>query len=113
MKRTLVALAALLFGLGSTVATAQVTTSGAPIVSTQQTCSLTAIPLPAGAYQTGVVVQALTTNTGTVYVGGPGVTTSTGYPLVAGQAISYAAANSANIYIICTVASDAVSATGN
>ena len=95
------------------LADAQVTVTSSPVVSSQQTCTTSAAQLPAAGYQNGVVIQSLTTNTGTVYVGGPNVTTSTGYPLVPGQAISYAAANSANIYIVCTNTTDVVAVTGS
>jgi hypothetical protein len=35
----------------------------------------------------GVTITALSTNTGIVYVGGPEVATTSGYPLAAGQSI--------------------------
>jgi len=58
-------------------------------------------------------VTTLTTNAGTVYVGNAGVTSSTGYPLAAGQSISFAAANASIIYLLSTVSGDIVAFAGN
>jgi hypothetical protein len=83
------------------------------IYSGQQTCNITVAALPAQALVNGVVVKALKTNTATVYLGGSAVTTSTGYPLAAGEAISYAVANLSDVYLICQNATDVVAITGN
>ena len=87
--------------------------SGSTIYSGQQTLTTSAAALPSHALANGVVITAETTNTGTVYVGPSGVTTSTGYPLVAGQSISYAINNLSSIYIIGTNGTDVVAFTGN
>ena len=83
------------------------------IYSGQQTVTTSAVALPSQALANGVVITAATANTGTVYVGPSGVTSSTGYPLAAGQSISYALANLSSIYIIGTNTTDAVAFTGN
>ncbi|CAL4866743.1 hypothetical protein MMA231_00987 [Asticcacaulis sp. MM231] len=83
------------------------------VVSFQQTCTTSAVALAANDFSNGFVVTALSTNTGTVYIGGSGVSASTGYPLVAGQSIAYGAANASQGYIICTNAADKVGVTGN
>lgn len=69
--------------------------------------------------RTGVRIKALATNTGVVYVGlSSGVTTSTGYPLSAGEELALdvgvfrdVASNTgdlANIYVIGSAANQAV-----
>jgi hypothetical protein len=85
----------------------------AAVASAQQTCTTSAVQLPNQAYTNGFVATALTTNTGTVYIGGSGVTTSTGYPLKPGQSIAYNAANSNQAYLICDGNSDKITITGN
>ena len=87
--------------------------AGAAIYSGQQTCAASAAALPSQTLANGVVVTAKSTNTGTVYVGPLGVTSSTGYPLAAGQSISYAVANLSSVYIVDSVTTDAVAFTGN
>ena len=86
---------------------------GSTIYSGQQTLTTSAAALPSQALANGVVITAKTTNTGTVYVGPSGVTTATGYPLPAGQSISYAINNLSSIYIIGTNGTDVVAFTGN
>ena len=48
----------------------------------------------------GIIIQALSTNSASVYVGGSSVTTSTGYELQAGQAMPLTALNINLVYII-------------
>lgn len=48
---------------------------------------------------TGITVRALTTNAGTVYVGGSAVTASNGFPLNAGEALSLDVANTNAVYL--------------
>lgn len=48
----------------------------------------------------GVIVQALSTNTATIFVGPSGVTTATGFELQPGQATSIAVNNTNVIYAI-------------
>jgi hypothetical protein len=79
----------------------------------QQTVATTAAALPNQALVNGVAVQALSTNTQTVYVGGSGVTSTTGYPLAAGQAISFAVANADSVYVLGQNATDVVAFAGS
>ena len=81
--------------------------------SFQQTTTTSAVALATNSYKLGIVITALTTNGGTVYVGGSGVTTGTGYALVAGQSISYAVNNSNLVYILGSDATQVVAVTGN
>lgn len=83
------------------------------VYSGQQTATVSATALPAQALTNGVVVTALSTNTGTIYIGPAGVTSSTGYPLVAGQSISYSVSNLNAVYILDSVTTDKVAFTGN
>lgn len=50
----------------------------------------------------GVTVKADDANSGTVYVGKSGVTTSTGFPLGAGQSIDIPVANVNAVYVIAS-----------
>jgi hypothetical protein len=65
----------------------------------------------------GVVIKALKANTGTVWIGPSGVTDESGgapgYPLVAGEAVSYAVQNLSAVYAIADNMTDAVAITGN
>jgi hypothetical protein len=83
------------------------------IYSNQQAATLSATALPSQALVNGIVLTALATNTGTIYVGPAGVTSATGYPLAAGQSISYAVANLSAISIVGTNTTDKLAFTGN
>ena len=83
------------------------------IYATQQVCAITAAALATQTLTNGVVVKALRSNAGTVYIGASGVTTANGYPLVAGESISYAVTNLSAIYLICQNNSDSIAVTGN
>lgn len=52
----------------------------------------------------GLIIQALSTNTVSVYVGDSSVTTSTGFELQAGQATSIAITDPSTVYIIASAA---------
>lgn len=82
------------------------------VYSAQQTVTASAVALAAQALVNGIVVKAKSTNAGTVYVGPSGVTTGTGYPLLAGEAISFGVTNASAVFIIGT-ASDVVYVAGN
>ena len=84
----------------------------APITG-QQIVTGTATALPANGLQNGLIVTALPANAGTVYVGPTGVTIATGYPLGAGQSMSFAVANASGISIIGSVAGDKIAFAGN
>ena len=67
----------------------------------------TAVRLPAQVIL-GVTVRAMITNTGTIYVGGSGVTSTNGFPLVAGESINLDVANLNAIYINASVNNDSI-----
>lgn len=118
MGRIAVILLAFLFGLGSISASAQTTVSNNPIQSYGLTCTGSVQQLPAGAFQNGFVVIANPNNAGTIWIGGPNVSSTPGtgglgYPLAAGQPISYGAGNSANASVVCTNSGDTLQVTGN
>jgi hypothetical protein len=98
---------------GVTNAVAITAINPSTIYSGQQATTTSAAALPSQALVNGVIIKAKTTNTAVVYVGPSGVTTSTGYPLAAGEAISYGVTNLSTIYIIGANTSDGVSFTGN
>ena len=82
-------------------------------ISFQKSATLSDAALTSNVYKNGVVIKALLTNTGTIAVGGAGVTIATGYPLTAGEAISYNVSDSASIHIIGQNTSDVVAVTGS
>lgn len=84
------------FGSVSLTATS---TAGA-IVSFRQTTTASAVALTSGATINGYCIKALAANTGTVAVGGTGVTTAAGYPLAAGESVCYSANNTNASFII-------------
>lgn len=71
--------------------TLKVGTTSAAVNVGQQTVNTTAVQLNASATTptNGIIVRALSTNSASIFVGGSGVTTSTGYELVAGESISF------------------------
>jgi hypothetical protein len=85
----------------------------AAIYSAAQTASLSAAALPSQALVNGVILTANAANTGTIYIGPAGVSTSTGYPLAAGQSLSYAVQNLSAISMIGVNTTDVLNFTGN
>jgi hypothetical protein len=84
--------------------------------SNVQTCTASAVALPSKALVNGIVLKADVANTGVIYIGAANVTTATGYPLKAGEAISYGPIGIANIsaiYMICGNTTDVLHFTGN
>jgi hypothetical protein len=73
----------------------------------------TAVQLPSGSITQGFVVQALPTNVGTVYIGPSGVTSSTGFPLTAGQSTGEATANTNTTYVVGANVGDGVAIIGS
>lgn len=76
------------------------TTSAAVNVG-QQTVNTTAVQISASSTvpTNGIIIKALSTNAASLFVGGSGVTTSTGYELVPGEAVSFSC-NLNTLYII-------------
>lgn len=56
----------------------------------------------------GATIRAGSTNTGTVYIGGTGVTTATGFPLTAGEALSLDVTNTNTVYVVGANTTDTV-----
>lgn len=86
------------------------------IYSDQQVVTASAVALTTQALINGVTIKAKSTNAGSVFVGGSGVTTTNdgtgnGLALLPGEAISYPVSTTAGIYIIGTL-NDVVYVTG-
>lgn len=102
----------------STVAKASTQTDGTQVAGSiltgpnvgQTTSNTSAVQLQAGsiAAKNGMLVQAISTNVASVYIGGSGVTTSTGFELQAGQAVPFTASNVNVLYVIGANATDKV-----
>lgn len=97
---------------GNTIGTVLGPLAASPVVG-QQTLTTSAAALPSNALQNSITLQALRGNTGTVYVGGAGVTANTGYPLAAGASVQLAVSNTSGVYILGTVAGDKAAFAGN
>lgn len=68
----------------------------------QVTTNGTAVQFGTNTLSVGVIVQALSTNVASIYIGFSGVTTATGYELQPGQATSTAIDNTNKLYVIGT-----------
>jgi hypothetical protein len=77
-------------------------TVSAAINVNQTTSNSTAVQFQAGsiASTNGILVQALSANTASVFIGNSGVTTSNGFELQAGQAVPFTASNVNLLYVI-------------
>ncbi len=111
-------LSAIWKALTGTINVSSTASNPGAIVCTRFTPTLTATQVPAQALVNGVVIKALKTNTATVFVGASSAVTdetggAPGYPLVAGESISYAVTNLSAIWMIADTLSDAVAITGN
>ena len=82
------------------------------LVNNQQTATTSAVALPSNTLTQGITIEALSTNTVSVFVGGAGVTTSNGLELPAGSAVTLPVNNSNLVYIRCASASPVVSFIG-
>jgi len=102
---------ALALCVGSTGLCAQ---SANPIVSNFQTATTSVAALPSAALYVGAVLKADYGNAGMIYVGPcSNLTTATGYPLKAGEAISYAVTNLSAVCMLGQNSSDMLHFTGN
>lgn len=54
-----------------------------------------------------ISIRAAAANSGTIYVGGSGVTTSDGWPLAAGESVDIGVSRAEAIYLIASAASQA------
>lgn len=112
MKKPLLAVGflALLVICGQALAEPGATSN--PIVNFRQTATASAVALATAGLSNGMICKALSSNSGTINVGGSSVTTSNGYPLAAGEAISFGNNNSANSYIVGN-GTDVIACVGN
>lgn len=85
----------------------------ATVYSAQQTATASAAALASRALANGLICKALSTNTGTIYVGPSGVTSATGYPLAAGEAVSFGVTNASAVYLLDSVTTDKLACVGN
>jgi len=85
-------------------------TPSATINIGQTTSAVTATQLTASsiAMTNGVVIQALSTNTASVYIGNSSVTTANGFELTAGSSLTISPSNINLVYVIGTNATDKV-----
>lgn len=79
----------------------------------QQTVTTGAVALPGGALTQGVVLESLSTNAVSIFVGSTAVTTSTGTELTPGSSISVAVNNTNVIYVICVSGSPVITWLGS
>ena len=85
-------------------------TPSATINIGQTTSAVTATQLTASsiAMTNGVVIQALSTNTASVFIGNSGVTTANGFELTAGSSLTISPSNINLVYVIGANATDKV-----
>jgi hypothetical protein len=111
MLKKLALAGALALGFGAPSALAQ---SANPIISNTQTATTSAAALPAAALYSGVVLKADASNSGIIFVGScSSLTAQSGYPLKAGEAISYGVTSLASVCMLGTVTTDILHFTGN
>lgn len=84
----------------------------ASVIAFQQSVTASAVALASNAVH-GFCVKALPTNSITVYVGASGVTTGTGYPLVADDSFCYQGSNTNLVYVIASTTGASVAVSGN
>lgn len=105
--------------LASTVSSSKVnvnlssSTLPTSVVAGQQAVTASAAALASNALTRGFCVQALSTNSISVYLGPSGVTTSTGLELPAGASFCPAVSNSNEIYVIATATGATVTWSGD
>lgn len=77
-------------------------TTSASVSVGQTTSNTSAVQLNSSSTPStnGILVQALSANAASVYIGGSGVTTSTGFELQPGQAVAFSASNITALYVI-------------
>ena len=94
----------------STTAMGTVGTTSATINIGQTTSAVTATQLTASsiAMTNGVIIQALSTNTASVFISGSGVTTANGFELTAGSSLTISPSNINLVYVIGANATDKV-----
>lgn len=85
-------------------------TTAATVKVGQTTSAATAVQLSASSTPStnGILVQAISTNTASVFIGDATVTTSSGFELQPGQAVPFTASNITALYVIGSNTSDKV-----
>jgi hypothetical protein len=85
-------------------------TESASVNVGQTTSGTSAVQLSATsiASTNGILVQAISTNTASVFIGGSGVTTGSGFELQAGQAVPFTASNITALYVVGSNITDKV-----
>ncbi len=83
------------------------------LVNGQQTVTTTAAALPSKTLSQGVILESLSTNTVSIFIGDSSVTTSTGVELQVGAALSAAVSNLDVIYVICASSSPVITWLGS
>lgn len=96
-----------------TLASDQTHTSTQSPFSFRQTCTTSAVALPSNPASQGFRIMALASNTGTAYIGPSGVSTANGYPLYPGSYYDYKVANTNQLFIIGSDATQVVAITGS
>ena len=76
------------------------------------TASLEPQQLPNNVLMTGMTVLAPTTNTGTIYIGNGSVSSTNGFPLVAGASLQIIIANANQLWMIGSNTSDILAGIG-
>jgi hypothetical protein len=99
------------------VATVGASSNPSTTYADQQVVTASAVALTAQALTNGITIQAKSTNTGKVFVGGASVNTTddgtgNGFAIPAGAAVSLPVSNASAVYIIGTL-NDVVYVTGN
>ena len=85
----------------------------AAIISGQQAVTASAVALASNALTKGICIEALSTNSISVFVGPSGVTTSTGIELPAKSSYCTSVANSNALYVIASTTGASVTWSGN
>jgi hypothetical protein len=91
--------------------------SGSSIPATflngQQTTTTGAVALPVGTLTQGVIIEGLSTNVASVWIGNSTLTAANGYELVAGQATSIAVSSLSAIYVLGANSTDKIAWIGS
>lgn len=74
------------------------------VVVLQQSVGTSQVQLPSNAITLSVTLKAMSTNSGKVFVGVNGVSASTGFELIAGEALSIAVDNTSRLYAVADAA---------
>lgn len=100
---------------GAVITEVELTAASLPaaMVNGQQTVTTSAVALPSNVLEVGVILEALSTNTVSIFIGGPGVTTATGTELQPGASTSAAIANMSGLYVICASGSPVITWLGS